>query len=54
MSDEQMDKATEIAAEAVLDKMGEFEGEDPHYTSRDGSYSSYSDRQDNSVDFFYV
>ena len=54
MSDEQMREATSIAAEVVSGKISEFEGEDPRYTSRDGSYSSYSDRQDNSVDFFYV
>ena len=54
MSEEQMREATSIAAEVVSGKISEFEGEDPRYTSRDGSYSSYSDRQDNSVDFFYV
>lgn len=52
MSGEQMREATSIAAEVVSGKISEFEGEDPRYTSRDGSYSSYRDRQDNSVDFF--
>ena len=47
-----MREATSIAAEVVSGKISEFEGEDPRYTSRDGSYSSYRDRQDNSVDFF--
>ena len=47
-----MREATSIAAEVVSGKISEFEGEDPRYTSRDGSYSSYNDRQDNSVDFF--
>lgn len=46
-----MNEATSIAAEAVSGKISEFEGEDPRYTSRDGSYSSYCDNQDNSVDF---
>ena len=52
MNSEQMHEATSIAAEVVSGKISEFEGEDPRYTSRDGNYSSYSDRQDNSVDFF--
>ena len=47
-----MREATSIVAEVVSGKISEFEGEDPRYTSRDGSYSSYRDRQDNSVDFF--
>lgn len=52
MDGEQMREATSIAAEVISDKISEFEGEDPRYTSRDGSYSSYRDSQDNSVDFF--
>ena len=54
MDSGQVREATSIAAEVVSGKISEFEGEDPRYTSRDGSYSSYRDRQDNSVDFFYV
>lgn len=52
MDSGQVCEATSIAAEVVSGKISEFEGEDPRYTSRDGSYSSYRDRQDNSVDFF--
>lgn len=54
MSDEQMDKATEIAAEAVLDKIGEFEGEDPRYVDKDGDYSGYrNDKGDHMSVFAY-
>lgn len=54
MNDEQMDKATEIAAEAVLDKIGEFEGDDPRYVDKDGDYSSYrNDKGDHMSVFAY-
>ena len=52
MNDEQMDKATEIAAEAVLDKMGEFEGEDPSYVDKDGDYSGYRNDEGNHMSVF--
>lgn len=54
MNDEQMDKETEIAAEAVLDKIGEFEGDDPRYADKNGSYSSYrSEKGDHASAFAY-
>lgn len=47
MNDEQMDKATEVAAEAVLGKIGEFEGDDPSYVGKDGDYSGYRNDEGN-------
>ena len=47
-----MNEATSIAAEAVSDKMGEFEGENSTYTysNEDGSSSSYRNSQGDSMD----
>lgn len=49
MSDEQMDKATEIAAEAVLDKIDEFDGDNYYF---DGHSSLFYDH--NRVDSMSV
>ncbi len=52
LDDKQLNEATSIAAEAVSDKMGEFEGENSTYTysNEDGSSSSYRNSQGDSMD----
>ena len=52
MDSEQMREATSIAAEAVSDKIGEFEGKDPRYVDEDGDYSSYRNDKGDDISVF--